>query len=271
MNTLTQMESYRTHSLRRYSGQVQPLARLVCFTWCGAGASVYRRLASSLSSSIELYAVQLPGREDRFSESKIVRMEQLVAHVLPELLALEDDLPLILFGHSMGALLAYEMALSLQAIEAKACKLLIVSGHGAPDAGEHQRVLWHTKNEDEFVANIAQLGGTPPALLADRAMMRMLIPVLRADYEVLETYHYQRPNETEQKLHCPVIACAGELDKEVNHASLHGWKNFTHQQFDCHWFSGDHFYLNAQPRALTRCLEQWILRDLLHNSQLKLG
>ncbi len=239
-------------SLRRYGGGAQPQARLVCFSWCGAGASVYRRLAPGLPPHIELLAVQLPGREERFAEQRLRRMEQIVSHLIDELAAM-SDLPLVLFGHSMGAMVAYEMALALQAA-GRAPAALIVSGHAAPRSREASNRCWHTADEDAFLANIAELGGTPSDVLADRQMMAALIPLLKADYEVLETYTHR----TDASLSCPLFACAGESDREVTPDGLAAWQRFSSGPYRMHWFSGGHFYLCTQPRALTRCLEQWI-------------
>lgn len=248
----------RLGCLRRFSGQNQPLLRLVCFTWCGAGASVYRRLALSLPQPVELLAVQLPGREERFSEPKLLRMEQIIAHVLPDIMQL-DDLPLVFFGHSMGALVAYETAMALKAKTGREPALLVVSGHGSPDSRDHCKQQWHTASEEDFIANIGQLGGTPPAILADRAMMRMLMPALKSDYEVLETWVRQPRTET---LSCPLVACAGNADKEVSESTLLAWQDYSSGPFTSHWFNGDHFYLTAQPRQLTRCLEEWMLQEV---------
>lgn len=244
--------------LRRFSGQNQPRVRLVCFAWCGAGASVYRRLALSLPQAIELQAVQLPGREERFAEPKLLRMEQIIADVLPDIVAFNDGVPLVFFGHSMGALVAYEMALALKAKTRREPALVIVSGHGSPDTRDHCKEQWHTACEDEFIANIARLGGTPAAILADRAAMRTLIPALKSDYEVLETW-VRQPGTP---LSCPLVACAGDQDNEVCPATLQSWQHFTTGRFTGKWFSGDHFYLCAQPRLLTRALEHWITEEV---------
>jgi surfactin synthase thioesterase subunit len=246
-----------TASLRRFSCATHPLVRLVCFSWCGGGASVYRKLALSLPQHVEMFAVQLPGREERFGERRLTRMAQIIAMLIDEIDAL-TDLPLALFGHSMGALVAYEIAQALRARQSTEPTALIVSGHGAPHSRDFSGRSWHTANEDEFLANIRQLGGTPPELLEDREMMTALVPVLKADYEILETY---LPS-SDATLSCPLFACAGDTDNEVDFANLSAWSQYSRGRFSLHWFKGGHFYLNSQPRTVARRIEQWLAETL---------
>jgi surfactin synthase thioesterase subunit len=248
----------RRGSLRNWSGGPEPLARLVCFGWCGAGASAYRRLAPGLPGHIELLAVQLPGREELFGEPRLRRMEQVVEHVLPDIAGLSDR-PLFLFGHSMGALVAFEMALALKARLGREPQGLIVSGHTPPrPAGEAVRgnggPRWHEADDAAFLGHLGRLGGTPPEVLNDAGLMRSLLPVLRADYEVLETY---RPSADAPMLSCPLIACAGVDDKDVAPEGLAQWRSRSTGRFTENRFPGGHFYLCAQPGVLTRCLADW--------------
>src|SRR5688500_9238008 len=156
----------RRTSLRRFSSSAHRLTRLVAFPWCGAGASVYRRLAPHLPDTIDFVAVQLPGREDRYGERPLLRMAEVVDSVIGDVMTLLDR-PEVLFGHSMGALIAYEVALAVR--ERIGCEpaSLIVSGHGAPHCSEPSTRCWHAADEPAFIANIRALGGTPHALLDD--------------------------------------------------------------------------------------------------------
>lgn len=249
----------RRGCLRNWGGSPEPLVRLVCFGWCGAGASAYRRLAPGLPGHIELLAVQLPGREERFGEPRLRRMEQVVDHVFPDIAALFDR-PLFLFGHSMGALVAFELALALKTRLGREPQGLIVSGHmppgaaGEPARGGGGKRRWHEADDAAFIANLHRLGGTPPEVLNDTGLMRSLLPVLRADYEVLETYS---PLVEAPVLSCPLTACAGVDDKEVGPEGLAQWRSRSTGRFTENWFPGGHFYLCAQPGMLTRCLADW--------------
>lgn len=239
--------------LRRYGGGPRSLMRLVCFPWAGGGASAYRRFSFQLPETIELLAVQYPGREDRYRECPLLRMELIVNHVLDDLIPIFDR-PLVFFGHSMGALVAYEVA---QALKAKLCReprMLIISGSGSPDReGSYERCA-SMASEEEFIDDIQRFGGTPHEIVDDRQMMRALLPVLRADYEVLDTYAC-RPATP---LSCPLIACAGNQDPSVSREAMEAWQQYTTGPSQVHWFSGGHFYLCSQLRALTQCLQEWI-------------
>jgi surfactin synthase thioesterase subunit len=240
-------------SLRRFGGGPEPSVRLVCFPWCGAGASVYRRFAAGLPDHIELLSVQLPGREDRFGESRLRSMTHIVEHMMEDLLPLCDR-TLVLFGHSMGALVAYETVLALRGRIGREPDLLIVSGHDAPAGRSDREQRWHIAGEEAFIENLRRLGGTPAEILADREMMRALMPMLRADYEALETYAPQPA----LPLSCPLFVCAGEDDGEISRDGINAWRG--HASGKCHvqWFDGDHFYLHSQPRVLTRQFAAWI-------------
>jgi surfactin synthase thioesterase subunit len=248
----------RNGSLRRHASRVSPLQRMISFPWCGAGASVYRKLALGISGHIEVLSVQLPGREDRFGEPRLLRMEQMVEHVIDDIVSVFDR-PLVLFGHSMGALIAYEVALALRDRIGREPISLIVSGHGAPHCSKLCTSSWHTADDCEFIANIRQLGGTPDQLLGDPSLFREFMPLLRADYQVVETYkaHPRVP------LTCPLIACAGDQDREVTPETMRAWLQYTTGPRKLHWFSGDHFYLSSQPNLVARQLEEWVWTDAL--------
>lgn len=244
--------------LRRLSGGPQPLVRLVCFPWAGAGASVFRRFASRLPESIELLSVQLPAREDRYRETGLGRMELVVKQVVADIARLPLR-PLVFFGHSMGALVAYEAARALKVHLNREPEMLIVSGSGSPGSEELYPRCPGNATEDEFIADMHRLGGTPPEILADREVMRTLLPAIRADYEILDTYEHHGV----AKLSCPIIACGSDADPSINRESVEAW--FQHTTGDCkqHWFSGDHFYLCFQPLPLTQCLRRWITQTVL--------
>lgn len=253
------MESIKTVAsaprgcLRRYRGGPQSLVRLVCFPWAGGGASAYRRFAARLPETIELLAVQLPGREDRFHERGLVRMGAIVDHVLEELL-LAPPGPLVLFGHSMGALVAYEVAQALKARGGQQPALLIVSGSGPPASERSYNRCAFNASDEEFIAELRRLGGTPPEVLADQAMMSAVVRVLRADYEVLDRYDRDAPTT----LSCPLVACAGDQDPSVPPSTLSGWRRYTSGPSKQSWFRGGHFHLCEQPQEVTNCLQQWI-------------
>lgn len=243
--------------LHYFQQPARPRLRLVCFAWAGGGANFFRKLVGRLAPDIELIAVQLPGRENRFHESRLTRMEQIINQVQKELLPL-TDLPLMLFGHSMGALVAYEMAQTLASRKEFPLAGLIVSGCNAPHIKSCHTRCSHDASEQQILADICSLGGTPPSLLADQDLMRSLLPNIRADYAVLETYRAHPPLPP---LACPVFICAGSLDHCVSRTGLEAWSLYAGSFFSIHWFDGDHFYLSEHQHPWIEQLNQWLQQE----------
>lgn len=245
----------RRGCLRRYQGGARSVMRLLCFPWAGGGASAFRRFAVHFPETVEVLVVQYPGREDRFHEKRLHRMDLIVKHVLDDVIHLFDR-PIVFFGHSMGALVAYEMAQAVKAKLGREPRMLIVSGSGSPSTeGMYERCP-NTASEEEFIADIRRLGGTPREILENPQMMRALLPVLRADYEVLDTY-VCRPT---MPLSCTLVACAGDKDTSVSRETMEAWFRYTTGPCKQHWFNGDHFYLSSQPLVLAQQVKEWIAR-----------
>lgn len=243
----------RCGCLRRYGGGRHSSRRLVCFPWAGGGASAYRRFTLHVPAGYEFLAVQYPGREDRFREQPLQRMDSLVRHVLADLVH-DSARPLVLFGHSMGALVAYEVALALKQHTGQEPEALIVSGFGAPHIDLSYPRCSFAADDSEFLADIRRLGGTPQALLETPMALKALLPPLRADYEILETYARRPPGH----LSCPLIAWAGDQDTSVSPESLAAWEHYSTGPCRQRWIGGgSHFYLRDDPRALAHCLADW--------------
>lgn len=199
--------------------------------------------------------MQLPGREDRYGEPPLRRMEAMVQASITAL-AGHDDRPLVFFGHSMGAVLAGEAAHAWRGSSGREPALLIASGHGAPALPQADAARWHTADETALLRNIAGLGGTPAAVLDDPGLWQMLLPTLRADYEALETHiHVARP-----PLRCPLVACAGSDDTVVSAEGLQRWAGFTSGPFETQLWPGGHFYLVDRAAELARQIARWIDR-----------
>jgi surfactin synthase thioesterase subunit len=227
--------------------------RLVCWPWCGAGASVFRKLSKLMPATVEVLAVQLPGREDRFGEPLLRSMHEVVAMNLAALQTL-NGLPTAFFGHSMGAVVASEVALAWRDHMGQQPSLLIASGHQAPELPLAGASRWHDADEAALLCNIGHLGGTPEVVLRDGDLMRTLLPVLRADYQILETYSPSAP----EPLRCPLIACAGADDPVVSAKGLQSWARLTTGHFESHRFAGGHFFLIDGVDELTTRLADWI-------------
>lgn len=213
--------------------------RLFCFPYSGAAASIYYPWAEMLPPSIEVCPVQLPGHGTRLREPLATRLTPQV-EALAAGLAPACDRPFAFFGHSMGALLSFELARHLRRQGKPGPIHLFVSGHGAPHLPDRNPPL-HQLPDDQFVAKLRELNGTPEEVLRHQELLQLLIPVLRADFAVCETYVYQ----PEPPLDCPISAYGGLGDGYVNREELAAWQEQTTGRFSLRMFPGDHFYLNT--------------------------
>jgi medium-chain acyl-[acyl-carrier-protein] hydrolase len=218
--------------------------RLFCFAHAGGGGSAYWALRRALAPDIDVQAVVLPGRESRIRETPCTRIEQLLGP-LTEAVASRADLPYVLFGHSLGTLLAYEVArrLSVAGVPPLA---MIASGRRGPwePAHRHYRGL----DDAQFLAAISELGGIPPEVLAQPSLLALVLPALRSDFMINDGYVPQ-PAAT---LRCPLAAYSGADDPEVSRSDLMAWERETSGEFAVRVFPGGHFYLRgARPDVVS--------------------
>jgi medium-chain acyl-[acyl-carrier-protein] hydrolase len=222
--------------------------RLFCLPYAGGAASLFAPWAGALPETIELVAVQPPGRAERLFEPPHATMAALVEALLTALMPLIDR-PFALFGHSMGALVSFELARALRRAGGPAPAHMIVSGHRAPQLPS-ARPPTHRLPEPEFLAELQRLNGTPPEVLAHQELMQLLIPLLRADFAICETYAYTEA----PPLACPILALGGLADAHVARADLEAWRPQTSAGFALRMLPGDHFFLNAERHLLLRLL-----------------
>lgn len=223
--------------------------RLFCFPYAGSGASVYRSWPAALAPEIEVVPVQLPGREERMLQAPYSRLTPLIGW-LAEQLGPRLDVPYALFGHSMGALISFELARHLRA-HGRGPLHLFVSGRRAPQLPVSDRTISHLPAA-AFAQALQQLGGTPDEVLANAELMQLLLPTMRADFTLCETYLYQ-PGEP---LDCSISAFGGEQDPSVSRAALAAWRTQTGAEFRLRMLQGDHFFLRgAQAQLLAAIVE----------------
>jgi medium-chain acyl-[acyl-carrier-protein] hydrolase len=224
--------------------------RLFCFAHAGGGAASFRPWVRKLAPEIDVRPIQLPGRESRLDEPPYRQVEQLLEPLCAALSPYLDR-PYALFGHSMGAVVAFEVARWCSAGSGLTPSCLLVSGRRAPHLPNNRRPL-HTLPDGEFLAGVARLGGMPREVLAQPELVQMLLPAIRADYELAETY---RPLPG-ARLTCSVVAYMGAADPEVDHAGLLGWRAETTGEFTTRVFAGDHFYLKGDRPDVLRAIRQ---------------
>ncbi len=224
--------------------------RLFCFPYSGAGASIFYKWPAILPSTIEVCPVQLPGRESRLGEPPFTRLQPLI-EAASEALLPHFDKPFAFFGHSLGALVSFELARRLRREDGPRPLHLFVSSHSAPQIPDCEPPI-HDLPESEFVDRIRSLNGMPEKVLENQELMELLVPILRADFSVCETYVYQ----DDKPLNCPMRALGGLYDNYVSRSDLEAWREHTSGSFSVRMFPGGHFYMNQERQLLLRTVAQ---------------
>jgi len=226
--------------------------RLICFPHAGGGASAYYPLAALLPETIELRAVQLPGREGRLTETPFSRMPPLIAALAD---ALGDTLPqpYAFFGHSLGALIAYELSRELRQRRLPLPRMLIVSGRRAPTVITREPPL-HGLPDNAFVAElIRRYDAIPQVILDEPDLMTLFLPMLKADFALFETHEHQEG----PPLDCALAIYGGVADPQT--AEMEGWAELIAGPCRHRRFPGGHFYLAERRAALAAALAEDIL------------
>ena len=226
--------------------------RVFCFPHAGGGASLFRVWAPSVPDGIELCAVPLPGREERMTEQPFRNLTALVQAAVPELRPFLDR-PFAMFGHSMGALVAFAITRELCSSRRPPVHLF-VSGERAPHL-RSRRPPRHTLPPGVFEATLALLDGTPSEILRDAEMMAVLEPLLRADFALVETYVH----EPGDMLDVPITAFGGVDDSEVNLGELEAWQSQSRQFGGVRLFPGNHFYLRDNPAPVVEAISAAVI------------
>jgi len=235
----------------------QARLRLFCFPYAGGGSVIYRPWAADLPESIELWCIRLPGREGLRALPAFTRLEALVTALVP-VIRPYLHMPFAFFGHSMGALISFELTHKLCRQHNLVPVHLFVSAHRAPQLPDRDPPLHHL-SESELLTQLQRLNGTPQAVLQDTELMQFFLPVLRADFAVCETYSYT----AKPPLTCPISAFGGWQDPRVSYDELAAWREHTCGAFMHRMLPGDHFFLHSAQAQLLQALAQdlaWYLK-----------
>ncbi|GHB07927.1 thioesterase II family protein [Streptomyces termitum] len=228
---------------RRFGTAPDGAVKLVCFPHAGGAASSYLPLVKALAGRLDVLAVQYPGRQDRRRERPFDSVDALAGALAEEVRPLTGG-AYALFGHSMGAVVAYETLRRLLRDGLPAPRRLYVSGRGAPAPRPHVNDVLTT--DAEVLAAVRALGGTVPDVLDDPELREMVMPALRADYGALGAYRWSGG----APLPVPVTALVGDRDPVVDTAASAGWRAHTTGGFDLRVFPGGHFYLDAHAAGV---------------------
>ncbi len=244
----------KTHPFNTWVSYYKPnpraQLRIFCFPYAGGSASLFRTWADDLPSEIEVCPIQLPGREGRFKEQAYMSLPLLV-QTLGNVLYPYLNMPFAFFGHSMGALFGFELARYLRKQAGPAPVHLFVSSHRAPQLPDPHPPIHHLP-DPAFIDALRRLNGTPQEVLANNELMELLLPQLRADFTLIETYQYI----VEEPLTCPISAFGGVQDANVRREEIAAWQMQTTHDFSLHMLPGGHFFLHSNRSSLLQALSQ---------------
>ncbi|HEX8146865.1 MAG TPA: alpha/beta fold hydrolase [Pyrinomonadaceae bacterium] len=220
--------------------------RLFCFPYAGGAANIFHQWPRLLPEGVQVCAVQPPGRGTRLAERPFTSIGELVAAAAPALLPYMN-VPFAFYGHSMGALVGYELARRLREEGRPEPLHLFVSGCGAPQL-DYPPDITYDLPEPEFVEELRRLKGTPAEVLEHEELLRLMLPLLRADFAAVQTYRYSEG----PPLGCGLTAVGGLEDEEVAREQLAPWREMTSGTFSLHMLPGDHFFLHSSQAMLLK-------------------
>ncbi len=230
--------------------------RLLCFPYAGGSALAYRHWVASMPEEIDVLPVQLPGRDRRLREAAYTRVEPLVEAAVHGLTP-HLDRPFAVFGHSLGSLVGYEVVQRLRRDRGLEPVHLLVSARRAPqlppDPDDDYKLP-----DAELIERLREINGTPAEVLEHPELMELMLPLLRADFELNDTYQ----PIAHPPLECPVTAYGGLEDVETSKDQLEVWSEVTAGPFQLRMFPGDHFYLNQHRSRLIQAVAEDLLRGL---------
>jgi medium-chain acyl-[acyl-carrier-protein] hydrolase len=223
--------------------------RLFCFPYAGGGASAFRSWAAAMPPGVALYGYQPPGRENRIAEPLAASLDEVVPPAERGVRALVlDGAPFVLFGHSLGALVAFSITCRMEMTGGVVPRHLMVSGCIAP----HRRAdipVVHDLPEPEFIDWVRALGGTPDGVWAHAELRELLVPILRADFRLFASFS----DEKCRRIRTPIMAFGGIDDRAVPHDGLAAWRERTSGGATICMLPGDHFFLHSSQGLLLDC------------------
>lgn len=225
--------------------------KLFCFPYAGGGASVFLPWAEQLGDDVEVCAIQLPGRENRIREAYPTTVAEISRAVAADL-TLRFDGTFAFFGHSLGTLIAYEVAQHLRRFGRPQPARLLMSAHRAPQIPSPRAPTWNLPDL-EFQRRLTELNGTPRAVLEDRDLKELILPRMRADIRLDETYAHA---VTDAPLACPITVFGGTRDAETPTPHLEAWRHVTGGRFELRMFDGDHFFIHSHRTSLLDAVKE---------------
>jgi medium-chain acyl-[acyl-carrier-protein] hydrolase len=233
--------------------------KLICFPYAGGSASTYLPWIKNLPDNVELIIIQAPGRGTRMGELAYSDMQTLIGDlvkIIPSVL----NKPYILFGHSLGSRIAFELMSQLKKLSHALPQHFIASGSRGPHHKSMKEPIYDLP-DDEFIEELKGLNGTPQAVLENKELMELFLPLLKADFEIANRYYY-----TEKAcFDCPITVFGGEYDVDICLSKLSSWGTFFETDADVHLFPENHFFIDSQSKQV-----QQKVNDIIQNCLTKL-
>ncbi|NQY65012.1 MAG: thioesterase [Alteromonadaceae bacterium] len=218
--------------------------RLICFPYAGGSPSTFISWAKDLPDNVELVIVQAPGRGARMFEPAYSDMNILISDLMkifPRLL----NKPYVLFGHSLGSRIAFELMNQLKMLNFPQPKHFIASGSKGPHIKSDKKPTYHLP-QDEFITELKELSGTPEGVLENKELMEIFLPLLRADFEIAHKYCYAGKTI----FNCPISVLGGDNDEDISLLQLNCWDELFTTTADVHLVPGNHFFIDSNKEMV---------------------
>jgi medium-chain acyl-[acyl-carrier-protein] hydrolase len=230
--------------------------RLFCFPYAGGGVAPYYAWTNLIHPEIELLRIQLPGRETRLREPPFTELSSLVQTLAMELKPWLD-VPYAFYGHSMGALIAFELILRLRETSSPLPLHLFVSSFRAPHLQDPDPVSPDLP-EPQFIEKLQQYDGINEAVFMNSELIEIFLPILRADFSLLDSYQYKE----NEPLACPITVFGGLTDPKINRMEISSWNRLTTGDFNCHFFPGGHFFINESQTEMLSYMNRYLAQSI---------
>lgn len=237
------------------------MIKLFCLPYAGGSAMVYTRWKARLNGMIQLFPIELAGRGRRFNEpyynSLMDAVEDIFRMIKPEL----GRGLYAFYGHSMGGLLVYELVRKIETLRYPKPVHLFLSGSNPPHRREHEKIF-HTMPEEQFKEEIMKMGGTPREVFEHKELLEIFLPLLRADYKILETYKTE-PNHP--VFDCGITVFNGRADEEVTGDNIRQWQQYTKNQCQVYEYEGGHFFIHDYMEDIVQIINDTLIQSLIHS------